>query len=95
MTLTLRLILSIPFLIIATAFALLNLKITAEYYFRGKRESMVFLATTMFGIVGLSILGRSALLDWWWVPLIVDVGCFLLIPGAVRVLILLFNRYVS
>ena len=62
---------------------LCNVSIPLRFLVRKQRGSMMPLVGGTSGMLALLCLPVEALHQWWWVPLVVDPGCALMLVGVV------------
>lgn len=55
--------------------AVANVVLGVRYYVHGKRSTLVPLVGGVLGAIGCLIAPWTILRTWWWLPLLIDIGC--------------------
>jgi len=55
--------------------AICNLWIAVRFYLYGKRGSSIPFIGGILGFLGVCIAPGGILLKYWWIPLVLDIGC--------------------
>lgn len=78
----LRWAISVILLVLSLLVIVANFSIAVRWYVFKKRASMIPFFGGIAGMIGLLLLPMSEMRPFWWVPLILDLGCGLLLAGV-------------
>jgi hypothetical protein len=72
-------ILSIIFIVLFAWIAMSNMAIAVRWYVLKKRSSMIPIIGGLIGVAGFVISPTRTLNHLWWMPIIADLGCGLML----------------
>lgn len=88
----LRWIIGALFLCIFAVLAGANVLIVIRFFLRHQRTSLIPIIGGLFGAGGLLIIPLDSVRMWWWVPLLLDVGCAPMMLASATEAALLLRR---
>jgi hypothetical protein len=75
-------VISVILLVLSLLIITANLSISLKWYIARKRASMIPFIGGITGMMGLLLLPMPELHRFWWVPLVADLGCGLMLLGV-------------